>query len=60
MYNLSDATNPWVVKVFSIMTVILGSFFLMNLVLAVIVDAFDEVDSNSATEDQKEAKNLRD
>lgn len=59
MYNLSDATTPWVVRMFSIMTVVLGSFFLMNLVLAVIVDAFDEVDSNSGTLDKKEAKMLR-
>ena len=59
MYNLSDATTPWVVISFCIMTVILGSFFIMNLVLAVIVDAFDEVDENSASEEEKEAKNLR-
>ena len=59
MYNLSDATTPWLVRSFSIMVVILGSFFLMNLVLAVIVDAFDEVDANSMTVDKKEAKMLR-
>ena len=59
MYNLSDATTPWVVISFSIITVILGSFFLLNLVLAVIVDAFDEVDATSESEEKKERKLLR-
>ena len=42
MYNLSDATLAPVSRLYCIVTVILGSFFLLNLILAVISEAFDE------------------
>lgn len=42
MYNLSDATLAPVSRLYCMVTVILGSFFLLNLILAVISEAFDE------------------
>lgn len=56
MYNLSDASAPWMAILFCVLLVIIGSFFLLNVVLAVIMDAFDDVDKNSQTEDAKKEK----
>lgn len=41
MYNFSDAGSPTISVIFFVMVVLLGAFFTMNLVLAIIVDAFD-------------------
>jgi len=59
MYNLSDASAPWMAILFCCLLVIIGSFFLLNVVLAVIMDAFDDVDKNSQTEDAKKEKERR-
>jgi len=50
MYNLMDANlSPMVVFYFTLL-VLFGSFFLLNLILAVIMDAFDDVDQRFAEE----------
>ena len=41
---------------FCVLLVIVGSFFLLNVVLAVIMDAFDDVDKNHAIEEERQAK----
>jgi len=46
MYNLSDATQSWMVIVFCIIVVFIGSFFMLNVILAVIMQAFDDVKEN--------------
>lgn len=46
MYNLSDATLANVSNIYCFSVIIMGSFMLLNLVLAVISEAFDEVDGN--------------
>lgn len=43
MYNLGDAFSQWMAEIFCLMLVLVGSFFLLNVILAVIMDAFDEV-----------------
>ena len=43
---------------FCILLVIVGSFFLLNVVLAVIMDAFDDVDKNRIIEEKKNAKEI--
>lgn len=45
MYNLTDASLQWMAIAFSILLVVVGSFFLLNVILAVIMDSFDKVDS---------------
>ena len=40
---------------FSVLIVIIGSFFLLNLVLAVIVDTFDSNDKDTQKKDLKDA-----
>lgn len=43
---------------FCVLLVIVGSFFLLNVVLAVIMDAFDDVDKNHALEEERQAKEI--
>lgn len=40
MYNFIDVDHPAIAIVYSLMLVILGNFFLMNLILAVIMDTY--------------------
>lgn len=44
MYNLTDASLIWMAIAFCILLVVVGSFFLLNVILAVIMDSFDKVD----------------
>jgi hypothetical protein len=44
MYNLSDASMSWMAVTFCILLVVVGSFFLLNVILAVIMESFDKVD----------------
>jgi len=41
MYNLADASEYFMAYFFCIGLVIIGSFFLLNVILAVIMDAFE-------------------
>jgi hypothetical protein len=45
MYNLTDASLSWMATAFCILLVVVGSFFLLNVILAVIMDSFEKVDS---------------
>lgn len=40
MFNLMDIDNAFFAALYSISIVVIGSFFLMNLILAVIIQAF--------------------
>ena len=53
MYNLCDATQSRVTHIYCFSVIIMGSFMLLNLVLAVISEAFDEVDGNQMAEQEK-------
>lgn len=46
MYNLMDASNPYAAIAFCVSLVIVGAFFLLNVILAVLADALDKVDEN--------------
>jgi len=59
MYNLSDASQPWMAITFCVLLVMIGSFFLLNVILAVIMDAFDDVDKNSRRVEEKKRKELK-
>lgn len=50
MYNYSETGSPIISVTFFILLVLMGAFFTMNLVLAIIVDSYDRV------EDQKLSK----
>ena len=44
MYNLMDSSQAWLAILFFCLMVILGAFFLLQVILAIIMQAFDEVD----------------
>lgn len=55
MFNLMDADIPFLGALYCIMMVVVGSFFLMNLILAVIIQAFIKIQKR---EIEEELKNL--
>jgi hypothetical protein len=57
MYNLGDTSPQWMAEIYCLLLVLVGSFFLLNVILAVIMDAFDEV---AAQEDEVIAKQKAD
>jgi hypothetical protein len=62
MYNLMDSSQSWMAILFCVLLVVVGSFFLLNVILAVIMDAFDEVDRTSSIKENKikqETKELK-
>ena len=59
MYNFSDASPQWMAETFYIMLVLVGSFFLLNVILAVIMDAFEDVASQEGEKIKKERADLR-
>ena len=56
MYNLMDSNISWLAVIFSICLIMIGAFFLLNVILAVIVQAIDSVDE---VNDKKNAQNNR-
>ena len=44
MYNYMDATSFAISSVYFCFLEIFGSYFLLNLVLAVIIDAYNKID----------------
>ena len=41
MYNYSDTGNKALTVIYFLVVVLMGAFFVMNLILAIIVDSFD-------------------
>ena len=56
MYNLMDSNISWLAVIFSICLIMIGAFFLLNVILAVIVQAIDSVDE---VNDKKNAQHNR-
>lgn len=59
MYNLSDASMSWMATSFCILLVVVGSFFLLNVILAVIMDSFDRVDKMHDSIEEHKRKELK-
>ena len=64
MYNYTDTGSGVVSVIFFVLVVLLGAFFTMNLVLAIIVDSFDKFDSgeedvNDLDEDDNTVKTVK-
>ena len=56
MYNLMDANISWMAILFSVSLVVIGSFFLLNVILAVLAEALrniDEVQQKAETKHNK-------
>lgn len=46
MYDLQDVGPAWIAVIFCILIVIIGSFFLLNVILAVISDSLEGADED--------------
>ena len=44
MYNLMDSNISWMAVLFSVCLVVIGSFFLLNVILAVLAEALHDAD----------------
>lgn len=58
MYNLSDASMSWMAIAYCILLVVFGSFFLLNVILAVIMDSFEKENNPQAQKLIEEHKKL--
>lgn len=59
MYNLSDSSQTWMAVLFCVLLVVVGSFFLLNVILAVIMDAFNQnIEAESHDNDDKKLMEL--
>ena len=47
MYNLMDSDIPIMAASFSVLLVVVASFFLLNVILAVLSEAYEKVDANT-------------
>jgi hypothetical protein len=53
MYNMMDAGQRISAPIYFLLIVIFGAFFLMNLILAAIMDSFSKVDKEMAVAEFK-------
>lgn len=44
MYNLMDSNSWWMSVIFCVLIVVIGSFFMLNVILAVLADALQTVE----------------
>ena len=51
MFNLSDGSVSWMAVAYCCLIVIFGSFFMLNLILAVILSAFDKISADERKEE---------
>ena len=40
MYNMMDIDHPAFAVIYSLVNLVIGNFFIMNLILAVVIDTF--------------------
>lgn len=59
MYALMDASLPVIPIFFFCLLVLMGAFFLLNLILAVIMQEFDKVDKSLQEEAKKEMEQIK-
>ena len=54
MYNLMDSNIVWMAILFSIFLIMIGSFFLLNVVLAVLAEALENIEKIQQDTDAKQ------
>lgn len=60
MYNMMDSNNIWLSVIYFFFVVIFGTWFILNLILAVFMDSFKRVDEEmDAEKKQKKAEEER-
>ena len=51
MFNLADGSVNWMALIYCCLIVILGSFFMLNLILAVILSAHSKISADERKEE---------
>ena len=51
---MTDTDADWLSPIYFVIIVVLGGFFMLNLILAVIMDSFAKVDKNLKLQELKE------
>ena len=59
MYLLMDSNIWWMSVIFAVSLVVIGSFFLLNVILAVLADALNMVDQVQARQDNARLAKIR-
>lgn len=59
MYLLMDSNIWWMAVVFCVLLVLIGSFFLLNVILAVLADALNMVDAMRIKHDSIRLQKIR-
>lgn len=57
MYNMQDGSDGVMALIFCISLVLFGSFFLINLILAVIMQSYSEQSQIERLEEEEEEEN---
>lgn len=50
MYNMMDVDNPIIAATYCCLLVLIGGFFLLNLVLAVVLESFTQIQADELEE----------
>lgn len=58
MYNMMDSNISWMAVIFSVMLVVIGSFFLLNVILAVLAEALTKVDEIQHKSEAKKSREI--
>ena len=56
MYNYMETLNPLVGATFFCVIIVFGSYFMLNLVLAVIIDAYNKIDLKEKKKEEEKNK----
>jgi hypothetical protein len=59
MYNFSDGADGLMSIIYHISLVLFGSFFLVNLILAVIMQSFIKIQSDDLTEEEQQLEDKK-
>ena len=59
MYNLMDSNIWWMGVIFSVFLVVIGSFLLLNVILAVLADALTMVEEVQERQDQARLRSIQ-
>lgn len=52
MYNMMDIDHPAFAVIYSLVNLVIGNFFIMNLILAVVIDTFVHLNELEARKQQ--------
>ena len=52
MFNLIDSGSPWISIIYFYVLILLGAYFILNLILAVILSSFLKIEEAQESEEK--------